>query len=200
MSSPARLADLAAPAPWRQLRRLARRAEAPSTHAEQHMDRVGHLSALIAQAYGLSAQDAQHLGQAATVHDIGKVVIPASILKKPGPLTLEEFEVIKTHCRAGANLLWGHTPLQRLAAEIALSHHERWDGQGYPYGWAGTQTPVSARIVAVADVFDALTRDRPYKRAWSRAQALREIATQAGQHFDPAVVAAFKTVLGLTLH
>lgn len=163
------------------------------------MDRVGRLSVLIALASGWAPADAGLLGQAAVVHDIGKVTIPRHIIQKPGPLTPEEFEIVKTHCRAGANLLHGPTQFQRLAAEVALSHHERWDGRGYPHGWMGEQIPIAGRIVAVADVFDALMRDRPYKVAWSRAKAICEITVQAGRHFDPAVVVALQKVLGLTL-
>lgn len=186
----------AASAPWRQFRRIARRAECRALEPEPHMDRVGRLTAQIALALGWPAAHAQHLGAAATLHDIGKVVVPTSILQKAGPLTHAEFEIVKTHCQAGANLLQGPSSLQRLAAEIALSHHERWDGQGYPLGQRGAAIPLSGRIVAVADVFDALTCDRPYKAAWPEDEARREIQAQAGRHFDPAVVAAFERVIG----
>lgn len=188
-------ADPAAPAAWRQLRRLARRAEGQQLELDLHMDRVAHLAAQIAQAYGCLPADVHHLRQAAALHDIGKVTLPARILNKPGGLTPDEFRVVQTHCRAGATLVLGPTALQHLAAEIALTHHERWDGHGYPHGSAGTTTPLSGRIVAVADVFDALTRERPYKPAWSGVDAAREIQILAGHHFDPAAVEAFRQVI-----
>lgn len=134
-------ADPAAPATWRQLRRLARRAEGQQLELDLHMDRVARLAALIAQAYGCREVDVQHLRQAAALHDIGKVTLPARLLNKPGPLTPDEFSVVQSHCLAGATLVLGPTALQQLAAEIALTHHERWDGHGYPHGWAGTTAP-----------------------------------------------------------
>lgn len=119
---------------------------------------------------------------------------------KPGKLTDQEFAVIKTHAMIGAEILAGsHSPLLRLAEQIALTHHERWDGRGYPAGLRGEQIPLAGRIAAVADVFDALTHERPYKQAWSLSAAVNEILEQAGRQFDPRVVAAFAVLDHATL-
>ena len=130
--------------------------------------------------------------RAAPLHDIGKIGISDLILLKPGKLTDREFELVKTHTTIGAEILAGsQSPLLRLAQEIALTHHERWDGRGYPRGLAGDSTPLAGRIAAVADVFDALTHERPYKEAWPLETAVREILIQADRQFDPDVVEAF---------
>ena len=129
---------------------------------------------------------------AAPLHDVGKIAIPDNVLLKQGKFTDEEFEVMKTHAALGAKLLTGSgSPVLQMGTLIAESHHERWDGQGYPYGLAGERIPLVGRIAAVADVFDALTQERPYKSAWSEADAVAEIERGAGSHFDPAVVRAF---------
>jgi len=126
------------------------------------------------------------------LHDVGKLAIPDSILLKAGKLTPEEFEVMKTHAALGSRLLSsGSSPVLQMAAVIAATHHERWDGGGYPNGLSGETVPLVGRIVAVADVFDALTHDRPYKRAWSVQDAIAEIGRGAGGQFDPRVVTAF---------
>jgi putative two-component system response regulator len=144
---------------------------------------------------GLPATTVRELRRAAPLHDIGKIGIPDHILLKPGRLTPEEFEVMKTHSAIGAQLLSdGQAPLLRRAEQIALTHHERWDGAGYPNGPAGDGIPIAGRIVAVADVFDALTHARPYKDAWPLDRALEELAQQAGRQFDPAVLEAFQTL------
>ncbi|UBV44610.1 HD domain-containing protein (plasmid) [Deinococcus taeanensis] len=175
------------------LQSLARAAEGWDNSTEQHLHRVGRLSAAIARSCDLPQRTAALIGQAATLHDVGKIGIPERILQKPGPLSPEEVEVLKTHPALGAHLLrGGTTPLMRLAHEIALTHHERWDGGGYPHGLAGDAIPLSGRIVAVADMLDSLTRNRPSKAAWPLQQAVLEIRAQAGRHFDPAVVAAFE--------
>lgn len=174
------------------LERLARAAEYRDDATGEHTRRVGALTAAIATALGLPAEDVELLRRAAPLHDIGKIGIADALLLKPGALTAEEFELVKKHTLIGADILGQSSfPLLQIAAEIALSHHERWDGSGYPRGLAGSAIPLAGRIVAVADVFDALTHERPYKSAWSEAQALAEIERQRGRQFDPAVVDAF---------
>jgi PAS domain S-box-containing protein len=177
------------------LRRLALAAEYRDDETHHHTERVGHTAALIADAIGLPAKTVERLRLAAPLHDIGKLALPDAILLKPGMLTPEEFRIMQTHTHAGARLLSGSgSDVLRLAEEIALTHHERWDGSGYPGGLGGEQIPISGRIVAIADVFDALTHARPYKPAWSAAQAAAEINSLSGQQFDPTLVAAFNTL------
>jgi len=179
-------------AQYETLDRLARAAEARDDDTGQHTARVGATSALLAAALGWPNAAADRLGRAAVLHDVGKIGIPDGVLLKPGPLTPAEFAVMRAHTTGGAAILAGSDhPLLQLAEAIALGHHERWDGAGYPQGLVGDATPVAGRIVAVADVFDALTHARPYKAAWPIAAAVAEIARQAGGQFDPAVVAAF---------
>ncbi len=177
------------------LRRLALAAEYRDDDTQQHTERVGRTAALIARRLGLSEATVRLIRQAAPLHDIGKLGIPDAILLKPGKLTAAEFASMQAHTRIGAVILAdGKFDVVRLAREIALSHHERWDGTGYPYGLAGSAIPIYGRIVAVADVFDALTHDRPYKRAWSVEAAVAEIVAGAGAHFDPDVVTAFESL------
>jgi putative two-component system response regulator len=129
---------------------------------------------------------------AAPLHDVGKIALPDAILGKPGKLTRAEFEQMKAHTTVGAQMLAGSAfALLETAEHVALTHHERWDGSGYPNGLARDEIPLARRIVAVADVFDALTHVRPYKAAWSSADAIAEITSHAGEHFDPHVVDAF---------
>ena len=129
---------------------------------------------------------------AAPLHDVGKIGIPDRVLLKPGRLTPEEFDVMRTHTTIGAQILGrGQSELMRMAEEIALNHHERWDGTGYPRGLQGEAIPLVARLVAVANVFDALTHDRPYRRAWPLEEVRAEIARQSGRHFDPRIAQAF---------
>ena len=157
----------------------------------QHTQRVGALAARLAEVLGLSRSFVSDLRRAAPLHDLGKVAIPQQILLKPGPLTDDERAEMTRHVHFGAEMLaTARSPILRLAAEIAVSHHERWDGNGYLAGLTGEDIPSSGRITAVADVFDALTHERPYKAAWERDRALEEIASQAGRQFDPDVVAA----------
>jgi PAS domain S-box-containing protein len=174
------------------LHRLALAAEYRDDDTFQHTERVGALAAEIATHLGLDAERILHLREAAPLHDVGKIAIPDCILLKPGKLTTEEYAVMKTHAELGARLLAGSgSPVLQMATVIAESHHERWDGAGYPAGLAGEEIPLVGRVVAVADVFDALTHDRPYKSAWPVEHALAEIRSGAGSQFDPRVVAAF---------
>lgn len=174
------------------LHRLALAAEYRDDDTHQHTERVGRTAALVAHELGLPAESVALIRRAAPLHDIGKVGISDEILLKPGKLTAEEFVAMQKHAEIGAKILGGGKfAVLSLARRIALTHHERWDGTGYPHGRAGEAIPLSGRIAAVADVFDALTHDRPYKRAWSVPEAVAEIERTAGEHFDPRVVEAF---------
>lgn len=158
----------------------------------RHVLRMSHYSQLIGEAYGLPGEESELLFSAATMHDIGKIGIPDRILLKPGKLDAEEWKVMKTHCEIGRRIIGEHHSfLLRAAAGVAFSHHEKWDGSGYPRGLKGEEIPIFSRIVALADVFDALTSERPYKRAWTLEETLTEIERGCGQHFDLAVAAAF---------
>jgi response regulator RpfG family c-di-GMP phosphodiesterase len=177
------------------IQRLALAAEYRDDVTGQHTRRVGDLSTRIGAALSMPDDQLLLLGQAAPLHDVGKIGIPDSILLKPARLTAAEFEQMKAHTTLGAAMLAGRDfPLLEMAEEIALNHHERWDGSGYPAGRSGQAIPLVGRIVAVADVFDALTHARPYKDAWSVANALAEIRRQTSSQFDPEVVAAFLRV------
>ncbi|HEX7050652.1 MAG TPA: HD domain-containing phosphohydrolase [Longimicrobiales bacterium] len=174
------------------LERLAKTAEYRDDNTRRHTERVGIRSALLARALGLSEHEVHLIRQAAPLHDVGKIGVPDYILLKPGGLTPEEVEIMKTHTLIGAQILSGSRfPILNLAAEVALSHHERWDGTGYPRGLAGEEIPLSARIVAVADFFDALAHDRPYRKAWPVGEVLAELRHQRGRQFDARVVDAF---------
>ena len=156
-----------------------------------HTRRVGRLSAQIAQTLAMPPVEVAIIQRAALLHDLGKIAIPPSILLKPGPLTRGEFERMKTHTTLGARMLASRRlPLLQRAEVIALTHHERWDGSGY-MGLAGHAIPMAGRIVTVADVYDALVAERPYKPAWPAAEAIAEICRQSGRQFDPRVVEAF---------
>jgi putative two-component system response regulator len=174
--------------------RLALAAELRDDDTGQHTRRVGATAALVAQALGQDAADVAMIQRAAALHDVGKIGIPDSILLAPRKLTPEEFEIVKTHTQLGAHILSGsRIPALVMAEEIAWSHHERWDGTGYA-GVAGEAIPLVGRITTVVDVFDALTHERPYKRAWTVDEAISEIDQQRGRQFDPFVVAAFMDV------
>lgn len=161
-----------------------------------HIWRMAEYAATIAQSCGWHVVKARQLQFAAPMHDTGKIGIPDAILKKPAKLDAEEWAIMKTHAQIGYDILSkSKTPLFKMAAEIALYHHEKWDGSGYPKGLVGDQIPFSARVVAVADVFDALTMARPYKRAWSIDDAVNEIKKGRGYHFDPKIVDGFLVVL-----
>ena len=178
------------------LERLAVAAEFRDTDTGEHTKRVGERAAAVALVLGWEAQTVEILRNAARLHDLGKIAVSDTILHKPGKLTLEEFETIKSHTTVGAKMLERTTsPLLQMAGVICLSHHEKWDGTGYPQGLGGENIPLEGRIVAVVDVLDALTSSRPYKRAWTLEEALEEIRTQSGRHFDPQVVEALFVVL-----
>jgi putative two-component system response regulator len=177
------------------LHRLALAAEYRDDITGRHAERVGLLSALLARELGCVENEVRLIRRAATLHDVGKIGIPDAILMKPGPLSPQEFELMKNHTEIGARILSGSRfPLLRMAKEIALAHQDRWDGTGYT-GRAGEEIPLVGRIVAVADVFDSLTHERPYKGASPMAAAVAEIRASRGSHFDPDVVEAFETLL-----
>jgi putative two-component system response regulator len=177
------------------IERLAKAAEFRDDHTGQHTERVGQMAALIAKEMELPEGQVTLIRRAAPLHDVGKIGIPDKILMKLGKLTAEEFAVVKTHTTIGARILSGSRfPILRLAEEIAFSHHERWDGSGYA-GISRDSIPLAGRIVAIADVFDALTQHRPYKEAWPVERAVTEIARQRGRQFDPALVDAFLRII-----
>jgi putative two-component system response regulator len=177
------------------IERLAAAAEYRDDDTGQHVHRVSQNCARIALALNWPDASIDLLRKASPLHDVGKIGIPDHILLKPGKLTSEEWETMKAHTLIGASILSGSRfPLLQMAEEIALTHHEKWDGTGYSPGLCGEAIPVSGRIVAVADVFDALTHERPYKKAWPVNEAIGEIRSQSGRHFDPAVVEAFLTL------
>jgi putative two-component system response regulator len=172
--------------------RLARLAEYRDDATYEHPQRVGRTAALLAERMGLANEVIDAIRKAAPLHDVGKVGVPDRILLKPSRLTAAEFELMKSHTLIGAEILAGSTwPVLQMAEEIAISHHERWDGTGYPDGKVEDEIPMSGRIVIVADNFDALTHSRPYAEAWDPEKAAAEIRRQSGQHFDPDVVEAF---------
>ncbi len=174
------------------VRRLGRAAEYRDNETGLHIVRMSQVSALLARSMGWGEDRCELMLHASPMHDIGKIGIADVILLKPGKLTVEEFEVMKTHASIGADMLAGdESDLLKLAHTIALTHHEKWDGSGYPAGLAGEAIALAGRIVAVADVFDALTSSRPYKKAWPVDEAVAFVRNGAGQHFDPEVVAHF---------
>ena len=182
------------------LQRLALAAEYRDDDTGLHTKRVGVMASRIAENLHLPQSQVDVLHRAAPLHDVGKIGITDLILLKPGKLTDEEFDTMKQHTSIGAGMLSGSTsPWLQMAEEIALTHHERWDGRGYPQRWSGEAIPITGRVVAVADVFDALTHERPYKKAWPVEEALAEIARQSGQQFDPQVVEAFLALPHSTL-
>jgi putative two-component system response regulator len=195
--------------------RLAKAAEYRDEETGNHVVRVGCYSKLIAESLNMDREFVEHLFFTAPLHDIGKIGIPDSILRKPGPLTPEEWVVMRQHCQIGAEILrddakamalyrsWhglqcdldGGDPIRDMACRIALTHHERWDGAGYPAGLDHEHIPLEGRIVALSDVFDALMSERPYKPAYSEEQAISTLRDGAGHHFDPRIYAAFEASL-----
>ena len=178
------------------VRRLGQAAEFRDNETGLHIVRMSQYATLLARSLGWNDADCELMLNASPMHDIGKIGIPDAILLKPGKLEPHEWAIMQTHAQLGADLLAGDdTRLLRLAHEIALNHHEKWDGSGYPNGLAGEAIPLSGRIVAVADVFDALTSARPYKSAWPVEDAVAFITEQAGGHFDPEVTVHFQRCL-----
>lgn len=171
------------------IQRLGRAAEYRDNETGLHILRMSHFSQVIALAYGLSPKRAEDLLHAAPMHDIGKIGIRDDILLKPGKLTEDEFREMQRHPLIGAEILGdADSHLLQLAQQVALYHHEKWDGTGYPHGLKGEEIPLEARIVALCDVFDALTSTRPYKSAWSVEDTLAHLQAQKGRHFDPQLV------------
>ncbi|RYX85273.1 response regulator [bacterium] len=174
------------------LERLANAAEYRDQETRDHTHRVSWLAVQMARKIGMPESQITLLRRAASLHDIGKIAVPDNILLKPARLTYDEFEIMKTHTEVGAQLLKdGRSEVIQMAETIAHTHHERWDGSGYPQGLKGEEIPLEGRIVALADVYDALSHERPYKKAWPREEIMSEIKAQCGRHFDPLVVDAF---------
>ena len=171
------------------IQRLGRAAEYKDNETGLHVMRMSHYAQVLARAYGLSEQHAEDLLHAAPMHDIGKIGIADSILLKPGKLTADEYREMQKHPLIGAEIIGDcDSELLKMAKTVALYHHEKWDGTGYPHGLAGEAIPVEARIVAVSDVFDALTSERPYKKAWSLEDTLAFMHSQKGCHFEPQLI------------
>lgn len=176
--------------------RLGRAAEFRDNETGNHVLRMSHYSRLIATAAGLSDDAVDLLFNAAPMHDVGKIGIPDAVLLKPGKLDSAEWEIMRTHPAMGAEIIGEQGgDLLRAAGLVALTHHEKWDGSGYPNGLKGDAIPMFGRIVAIADVFDALTSVRPYKKAWAVEDAVAHIEQCAGSHFDPSLIPAFRSVL-----
>ena len=174
------------------VQRLGRAAEYKDNETGWHVLRMSHFSQILALAAGLSEDRADDLLHAAPMHDVGKIGIPDAILQKTGPLTEAEWVVMRRHPEIGAQILGEHPGgVLAMARTIAVAHHEKWDGSGYPEGLAGEAIPIEARIVAIADVFDALTSVRPYKAAWPVERAVDFLGEQSGKHFDPRLVGLF---------
>ncbi|MDO8892450.1 MAG: response regulator [Sulfurimicrobium sp.] len=178
------------------IRRLGRAAEYRDNETGLHIIRMSKYSQLLGRAAGMNEEDAEMLLNASPMHDIGKIGIPDSILLKPGKLDPDQWEIMKTHSAIGAEILSGHpSELMTMASQIALTHHEKWDGSGYPNGLTGEEIPLVGRVVAVCDVFDALTTARPYKKAWTVEDALCYISENSGKHFDPELTQLCPDVL-----
>ncbi|MCL1093636.1 response regulator [Shewanella kaireitica] len=174
------------------IQKLGRAAEYKDNETGMHVIRMSHYTHILAKAAGMCEVDADMLMAASPMHDIGKIGISDAILRKPGKLTDDEFEEMKKHAEIGAEIIGDNeSDLLKMAKIVAISHHEKWNGTGYPYGLKGEDIPRIGRIVAIADVFDALTCERPYKRAWSVEEAISHLQQQAGEHFDPQLVPLF---------
>ncbi len=174
------------------VRRLALAAEYRDDETGGHNQRIGTYAAIVGAKLNLDPKFCETLSYAALLHDLGKIGVPDSLLLKPGPFDADERAAMELHTTLGAEILsGGFHPLVEMSHTVALTHHERWDGSGYPQGLSGHDIPMEGRIVAVCDVYDALTSKRPYKEAWSTEEAVAEIVRQSGTHFDPLVVDAF---------
>jgi len=174
------------------VQRLGRAAEYKDNETGLHVIRMSHYSRLIALKAGINEAWSETLLHAAPMHDVGKIGIPDAILQKPGKLDADEWHIMQRHAEIGAEIIGEDgSNLLNMARDVALYHHEKWDGSGYPRGLKAENIPIAARIVALADVFDALTSERPYKKAWPVEQATDLIREQSGQHFDPQLVQAF---------
>ncbi len=178
------------------IRRLGYAAEYRDSDTGDHIDRMSRYCEALARALNSSEEECELILATTPLHDVGKIAIPDSILLKPGALTPQEFDVMRTHAQIGADILSGGTsPFLKMAETVALTHHERWDGKGYPQGLKGEEIPLVGRICAVCDVFDALTSERPYKKAWAFDAAVKEIKRMRGTYFDPAVVDGFINII-----
>jgi len=182
------------------IRRLGRAAEYRDNETGLHIVRMSNIAAILGKASGMTSYNCDLLLNASSMHDIGKIGIPDHILLKPGKLEPEEWEIMKAHTQIGADILSGDdSDLLVMAHDVALTHHEKWNGEGYPNGLRNEEIPLVGRITALADVFDALTTERPYKAAWTQKKAIDYIQDQSGQHFDPDLVSLFMENLALIL-
>ena len=178
------------------VKRLGRAGEYRDNETGMHVIRMSYYSHELGLALGMDSTEADILKQASPLHDIGKIGIPDAILLKPGKLNHDEWSIMKTHSLIGMEILSGSdTALLQKAEVIAMTHHEKYDGSGYPQGLSGEDIPMEGRIVAIADVFDALTTCRPYKKAWTIEESIIEIKDKSGQHFDPEMVQKFVSIL-----
>jgi putative two-component system response regulator len=174
------------------VQRLGLAAEYKDNETGLHVIRMSHFARILGLAAGMTEAEADDLLHAAPMHDVGKIGIPDRVLRKPGPLDPDEWRIMQSHAQIGAEIIGHHDHgVLALARNIALTHHEKWDGSGYPNGLAGAAIPLEGRICAIADVFDALTSVRPYKKAWTEGEALDFLVKQKGKHFDPVLVDLF---------
>ncbi len=180
------------------IRRLGRAAEYKDNETGLHVVRMSHYSRILAEQAGLPEHYCELIYNASAMHDVGKIGIPDAILHKPGKFEPEEWHIMQQHVAIGAEIIGEHhtDPLLRMSYNIALTHHEKWDGSGYPNALTGEEIPLEGRIAAIADVFDALTSTRPYKKAWTIEAAMELIDSEAGKHFDPELVQHFKLAQG----
>ncbi|MFK5894016.1 MAG: two-component system response regulator [Pseudomonadota bacterium] len=179
------------------IQRLGRAAEYKDNETGMHVMRMSHYSQALALAYGMGETEANLILNASPMHDIGKIGIADNILLKPGKLDNEEWNIMKKHPEIGAEIIGKHDDsiLLNLASEIALTHHEKYNGKGYPNGLKSEEIPIAGRIIAIADVYDALTTQRPYKKAWTNESALELIKKESGEHFDPDLVPIFMSIM-----
>jgi putative two-component system response regulator len=178
------------------IRRLGRAGEYRDNETGMHVVRMSHIARIVGLKQGLSESEAELVLQAAPMHDVGKIGIPDRILLKPGPLDRDEWEIMKRHTTMGAEIIGEHpSELLRAARVVALRHHERWDGSGYPDGLVGEAIPRIARVVAIADVFDALLSARPYKKPWTVEATIEALKSESGRHFEPSAVSALLDTL-----